>query len=47
MPDESRGKMTAPPSTAYKIVDVPEPYKDVIDRHGVLAAPAAVAVCPW
>ncbi|HVW69329.1 MAG TPA: 2,4'-dihydroxyacetophenone dioxygenase family protein [Steroidobacteraceae bacterium] len=26
--------MTAPPSTAYKIVDVPELYKDVIARHG-------------
>lgn len=28
--------ITAPPSTAYKIVDVPEPYQDVISRHGVL-----------
>ncbi len=26
--------MIAPPSTAYKIVDVPELYKDVIARHG-------------
>jgi 2,4'-dihydroxyacetophenone dioxygenase len=26
--------ITAPPSTAYKIVDVPELYKDVINRHG-------------
>ena len=28
-------KMTAPPSTAYKIVDVPEAYADVIKRHGI------------
>jgi hypothetical protein len=27
--------MTAPPSTACKIVDVPELYRDVIARHGV------------
>ena len=27
--------MTAPPSTAYKIVDVPELYRDVIQRHAV------------
>jgi len=26
-------KMTAPPSTAYKIVDVPEAYAEVIKRH--------------
>jgi 2,4'-dihydroxyacetophenone dioxygenase len=25
----------APPSTAYKIVDVPENYRDVIQRHGL------------
>jgi hypothetical protein len=28
-------KMTAPPSTAYKIVDVPEAYADVIQRQGI------------
>ena len=28
-------KMTAPPSTAYKIVNVPEAYADVIQRHGI------------
>ena len=27
-------KMTAPPSSAYKIVDVPEAYADVINQHG-------------
>ena len=27
--------MTAPPSTAYKIVDVPEIHRDVIQRYGV------------
>jgi len=27
--------ITAPPSTAYKIVDVAENYKDVIARHGI------------
>ena len=26
--------MTAPPSTAYKIVDVPEPFRAQIDRYG-------------
>jgi 2,4'-dihydroxyacetophenone dioxygenase len=26
--------MTAPPSTAYKIVDIPEMYRDVIQRYG-------------
>ena len=25
----------APPSTAYQIVDVPENYRDVIQRHGI------------
>lgn len=28
-------KMSAPPSTAYRIVNVPEAYADVINRHGV------------
>ena len=28
-------RMTAPASTAYKIVELPEPYRDVIRRHGV------------
>jgi 2,4'-dihydroxyacetophenone dioxygenase len=28
-------KMTAPPSTVYKIVNVPETYSDVIKRHGI------------
>ena len=27
--------MTAPPSTAYKIVDVPELQRDVIKRYAV------------
>lgn len=27
--------MNAPPSTAYRIVNVPHPYGDVIARHGV------------
>jgi len=31
-------KMSAPPSTAYRIVDVPETYADVIKRHGVAGA---------
>jgi len=31
----STSRMTAPPSTAYKIVDVPEIYADVIRRHGI------------
>jgi hypothetical protein len=46
---ETKGKMTAPPSTAYKIVDIPEPYKDVIDRYGVqgkFVGPSE-EVSPW
>ena len=35
MTTSSITKMTAPPSTAYKIVDVPEAYADVIRRHGI------------
>ncbi len=31
-------KMSAPPSTAYRIVDIPETYADVIKRHGVPGA---------
>ena len=27
--------ITAPPSTAYKIVDVAENYREVIQRHGL------------
>jgi hypothetical protein len=46
---ETGKRMTAPPSTAYKIVDVPEMYKDVIDRHGVLGkfVGASEAESPW
>jgi hypothetical protein len=46
---EFKGKMTAPPSTAYKIVDIPEPYKDVIDRYGIrgkFVGPSE-EVSPW
>ena len=35
MSTSSISRMTAPPSTAYKIVDVPEAYADVIRRHGI------------
>jgi 2,4'-dihydroxyacetophenone dioxygenase len=28
-------KMTAPPSTAYRIVNIPEAYADVIKQHGI------------
>jgi 2,4'-dihydroxyacetophenone dioxygenase len=28
-------RMTGPASTAYKVVDLPELYKDVIKRHGI------------
>src|SRR5262245_27448334 len=35
MAESSRKPMAAPPSTAYRIVDVPQPYGDVIRRHGV------------
>lgn len=31
-------RMSAPASTAYKIVDVPEAYADVIKRHGIPGA---------
>ncbi len=35
MSESNQRRMTAPPSDAYKIVDVPEPYADVIARHGM------------
>jgi hypothetical protein len=39
VPESSLGStsdgMTAPPSTAYKVVDTPQLYKDVIQRYGV------------
>ena len=35
MAESSRKPMAAPPSTAYRIVDVPQPYGEVIRRHGV------------
>lgn len=35
MPPDSKTTMTAPPATAYRIVAVPELYRDVIARHGV------------
>jgi hypothetical protein len=34
MPSDSKTTMTAAPSTAYKIVDVPDPYRDLIARYG-------------
>ena len=42
-------KMTAPPSTAYRIVDVPEAYKDIINQHGrpgIFVGPSE-AESPW
>jgi len=33
----------APPSTAYKIVDIPETYKDVIQRYAVPARTSIAA----
>jgi hypothetical protein len=38
MTKTTAASMTAPPSTAYKIVDVPETCADVIRRHGVAGA---------
>jgi len=35
MSESDQKTMMAPPSTAYKIVEVPELYRDVIARHGV------------
>jgi 2,4'-dihydroxyacetophenone dioxygenase len=35
MSDVLETPLTAPPSTAYRIVDVPEIHKDVIARHGL------------
>jgi hypothetical protein len=42
-------KMTAPPSTAYKIVDLPEPYRDVIKQHGIAGTfvSSAEQESPW
>ncbi len=35
MSSDNRVTMAAPPSTAYKIIEIPETYKDVIARCGV------------
>lgn len=35
MTEMTTTRMTGPASTAYRIVDLPELYKDVIKRHGV------------
>src|SRR4026207_1684267 len=35
MAESSRKPMAAPPSTAYRIVNVPQPYGAVIEHHGV------------
>ena len=49
MSTSSITKMTAPPSTAYKIVDVPEAYADVIRRHGIPGTfvGASEEASPW
>jgi hypothetical protein len=39
--------ITAPPSTAYKIVDVPEIHRDVIERHAVPGTFVAEKDSPW
>lgn len=43
------GKMTAPPSTAFKIVDIAETFKDVIDARGVAGSfvGTSEADSPW
>ena len=35
MSQSNKSAIKAPPSTAYKIVDVPELYRHVIDRYGI------------
>ena len=42
-------RMTAPPSTAYKIIDLPEPYRDVIKQHGVAGTfvSSSAQESPW
>ena len=46
---EARKPITAPPSTAYRIVDVPEPYREVIERYGVIGTyvGASEQESPW
>jgi hypothetical protein len=46
MTEIANKRMTAPPS-AYKIVDIPEPYADVINRHGVAGKFVAGQDSPW
>jgi 2,4'-dihydroxyacetophenone dioxygenase len=43
------GTMTAPPSSAYKIVDIAEPYLDLIKRKGQEGTyvGASEAESPW
>ena len=47
--ESAKQGMTAPPSTAYRIVDVPELYSEVIKRHGVAGRHVgpAEAESPW
>jgi hypothetical protein len=49
MSASSKNTMTAPASTAYRIIDVPEPYEDVIKRRGVLGTyvSALESDSPW
>ena len=49
MPDDAPRTMTAPPSGAYKIVNVPELYKGVMERHGREGTyvGASEAESPW
>jgi 2,4'-dihydroxyacetophenone dioxygenase len=45
----SINKMTAPPSTAYRIVDIREPYAEVINQRGMVGSfvGASELESPW
>ena len=49
MTEVTTTRMTGPASTAYKIVDLPELYRDVIKRHGVAGTfvSSAERDSPW
>jgi len=47
MSADGQTPMQAPPSTAYKIVDVPEMYADLINRRGIPGFHVGPSESPW
>lgn len=47
MTTQTKSTITAPPSTAYRIVDVPEIHRDLIARRGVPGQFVSEKESPW